>query len=74
MKPVWSLYPARCTAYSARALQLDSPIWLRVGVSGDCTLRKLHHFIQMAFSWHSCRLHEFSNGLNSYMPLDAKLM
>ncbi|MDH1055488.1 MULTISPECIES: plasmid pRiA4b ORF-3 family protein [Pseudomonadaceae] len=37
-------------------------------------MRKLHHFIQMAFSWHSCRLHEFSNGLNSYMPLDAKLM
>lgn len=55
-------------------LQLDPPIWRRIRVSGDCTLRKLHHFIQAAFGWHSCHLHEFSNGLNSYMPLDAELM
>lgn len=27
-------------------LQLDPPIWRRIRVSGDCTLRKLHHFIQ----------------------------
>lgn len=55
-------------------LQLDPPIWRRIRVSGDCTLRKLHHFIQAAFGWHSCHLHEFSNGVNSYMPLDAELM
>lgn len=55
-------------------LQLDPPIWRRIKVSGDCTLRKLHHFIQAAFGWHSCHLHEFSNGVNSYMPLDAELM
>ncbi len=55
-------------------LQLDPPIWRRIRVSGDCTLRKLHHFIQAAFGWHSGHLHEFSNGVNSYMPLDAELM
>ena len=43
-------------------------------MSGDCTLRKLHHFIQAAFGWSSCYLHEFEKGLNRYMPLDAELM
>lgn len=55
-------------------LQLDPPIWRRIRVGGDCTLRKLHHFIQAAFGWHSSHLHEFSKGLHRYMPLDAELM
>jgi hypothetical protein len=55
-------------------LQLDPPIWRRIRVSGDCTLRKLHHFIQAAFGWHSSHLHEFDKGLTRYMPLDAEFM
>lgn len=55
-------------------LHLDPPIWRRIRVSGDCTLRKLHHFIQAAFGWHSSHLHEFSKGLNRYMPLDTELL
>ena len=55
-------------------LQLDPPIWRRIRVSGDCTLRKLHHFIQAAMGWHSSHLHEFSLGMNRYMPLDAAFM
>ena len=55
-------------------LQLYPPIWRRIRVSGDCTLRKLHHFIQAAFGWHSSHLHEFSKGLNRYMPLDAEFL
>lgn len=55
-------------------LQLDPPIWRRIRVSGDCTLRKLHHFIQAAMGWHSSHLHEFSLGMNRYMPLDAEFM
>lgn len=55
-------------------LQLDPPIWRRIRVSGDCTLRKLHHFIQATFGWHSSHLHEFEQGDNRYMPLDAELM
>lgn len=55
-------------------LQLNPPVWRRIHVSGDCTLRKLHHFIQAAMGWHSCHLHEFSLGMNRYMPLDAEFM
>lgn len=55
-------------------LQLEPPIWRRIHVTGDCTLRKLHHFIQAAFGWHSNHLHEFSKGLNRYMPLDSEFM
>ncbi|CDI91056.1 protein TnpR [Pseudomonas aeruginosa PA38182] len=53
-------------------LQFDPPIWRRIQVTGDCSLRKLHHFIQAAFGWTSSHLHEFSEGLNRYMPLDAE--
>ena len=52
-------------------LHFNPPIWRRIQVTGDCTLRKLHHFIQAAFGWSSVHLHEFSDGLNRYMPLDA---
>lgn len=55
-------------------LHFNPPIWRRIRVTGDCTLRKLHHFIQAAFGWHSSHLHEFSNGLSRYMPLDTELM
>lgn len=55
-------------------LHFNPPIWRRIRVSGDCTLRKLHHFIQAAFGWHSTHMHEFSDGMNRYLPLDAELM
>lgn len=51
-------------------LQLDPPIWRRIRVSGDCTLRKLHHFIQAAMGWTSIHLHEFSLGEQRFMPPD----
>lgn len=53
-------------------LHFNPPIWRRIRVTGDCTLRKLHHFIQASFGWSSCHLHEFEQGLNRYMPLDAE--
>lgn len=55
-------------------LSFNPPIWRRIRVSGDCTLRKLHHFIQATFGWHSSHMHEFSDGMNRYLPLDAELM
>lgn len=55
-------------------LHFNPPIWRRIRVSGDCTLRKLHHFIQAAFGWHSSHMHEFSDGMKRYLPLDAELM
>lgn len=53
-------------------LHFNPPIWRRIRVSGDCTLRRLHHFIQAAFGWSSSHLYEFSNGLNRYMPPEAE--
>jgi hypothetical protein len=55
-------------------LQLNPPIWRRVRISGDCTLRRLHHFIQAAMGWHSSHLHEFNIGMNRYTPLDDGFM
>jgi hypothetical protein len=54
-------------------LQLNPPIWRRIGVSGDCTLRKLHHFIQAAMGWHSSHVHEFVVGETRYMQPDEEL-
>lgn len=51
-------------------LQLDPTIWRRIRVSGDCALRKLHHFIQAAMGWSSSHLHEFSLGKQRFMPPD----
>lgn len=55
-------------------LHFNPPIWRRIRVTGDCTLRKLHHFIQAAFGWHSSHLHEFSDGVSRFMPRDAEFM
>jgi hypothetical protein len=40
-------------------LQLNPPVWRRIRVNGDSTLRRLHHFIQAAMGWSSKHLHEF---------------
>lgn len=40
-------------------LQLNPPVWRRIVVNGDTTLRRLHHFIQAAMGWHSSHLYEF---------------
>lgn len=37
-------------------LHFNPPIWRRIRVSGDCTLRRLHRFIQAAFGWSSSHL------------------
>lgn len=53
-------------------LHLDPPIWRLLQVTGDCSLRKLHHFIQAAFGWTSRHLHEFSDGVHRYLPPDPE--
>ncbi len=68
-------YPLLYTLHiQLEPLHFNPPIWRRIRVSGDCTLRKLHHFIQAVFGWHSSHMHEFSDGMNRYLPLDAELM
>lgn len=49
------------------------PVWRRLAVTGDCSLRRLHHFIQAAFGWESRHLHEFSNGIDHYLPPDPDI-
>jgi len=45
------------------------PIWRRVRVAGDLTLRELHHVLQLALGWTDSHLHEFEIGGNRYgMP------
>lgn len=68
-------YPLLYTLHiQLEPLHFNPPIWRRIRVNGDCTLRKLHHFIQAAFGWNSSHMHEFSDGMNRYLPLDAELM
>ena len=38
---------------------IHPPVWRRVVVDGDISLRMLHHIIQAAFGWTDAHLHEF---------------
>lgn len=54
-------------------LQINPPIWRRLRVTADCSLRKLHHFIQAAFGWHSEHLHEFEQDGVLYTRPESEL-
>src|SRR5438477_918065 len=45
------------------------PVWRRIRVAGDLTLRELHHVLQIALGWTDSHLHEFEIGGKRYgMP------
>lgn len=46
------------------------PIWRRIIVDDDITLRTLHHVIQAAFGWTDSHLHEFNVEGRVYAMLD----
>jgi hypothetical protein len=49
--------------------EVRPPIWRRIRVAGDLTLRELHHVLQIAFGWTDTHLHEFEIGGKRYgMP------
>ncbi|HET7786367.1 MAG TPA: plasmid pRiA4b ORF-3 family protein [Myxococcales bacterium] len=49
--------------------EVRPPIWRRVRVAGDLTLRELHHVLQIALGWTDSHLHEFEIGEKRYgMP------
>ncbi len=54
-------------------LQISPPIWRRLQISDDCTLRDLHHFIQAAMGWADSHLHEFRLGEQLFLPEQAWL-
>lgn len=49
---------------------IDPPIWRRIRVDSDITLRALHHVIQAAFGWADAHLHEFQIEGRTYLMLD----
>ena len=42
--------------------EVRPPIWRRLRVASDLTLRELHHVLQIAMGWEDCHLHEFQIG------------
>ena len=49
--------------------EVRPPIWRRLCVDGDLTLRELHHVLQIAMGWTDSHLHEFQIGGKRYgMP------
>jgi len=45
------------------------PVWRRIRIAGDLTVRELHHVLQIAFGWTDSHLHEFDIGGKRYgMP------
>ena len=49
---------------------IEPPIWRRIAVDGDITLRMLHHILQAAFGWTDSHLHDFAIDNASYQMLD----
>lgn len=49
---------------------INPPVWRRIAVDGDITLRLLHHVFQAAFGWTDSHLHEFKIEDSSYQMLD----
>lgn len=52
-------------------LVLVPPIWRRVMVSGDISLRRLHHVLQAAMGWESRHLYEFAIDESIYGTQDS---
>lgn len=52
-------------------LVLMPPIWRRVMVSGDITLRRLHQILQAAMGWESRHLYQFDIGESMYGTQDS---
>jgi hypothetical protein len=49
------------------------PIWRRLEVPGDITLRALHSVLQVAFSWENSHLYSFDTGYGDFGQPDAEL-
>lgn len=49
------------TVYTLRAQlrDIEPPVWRRIRVDGNITLRKLHHILQAAFGGTDAHLHDF---------------
>lgn len=49
--------------------EVKPPVWRRLRVASDLTLRELRHVLQIALGWSDSHLHEFEVGGRRYgMP------
>jgi hypothetical protein len=66
-------------AHGARSLKITlrdvskPPVWRRVLVRADITLRDLHEVIQQAMGWENYHMHVFSTGRQDYGSPDSEL-
>lgn len=51
---------------------ITPPVWRRIVVDSDISLRSLHHIIQAAFGWDSAHLHDYRIEGKDYCMLDNK--
>ena len=56
------------TIYRVRVslLDIEPPIWRRIELSSQTTLRQFHRILQIAMGWENSHLHEFLVGLQRY--------
>ena len=56
------------TIYRVRVslLDIEPPIWRRIELSGQTTLRQFHRILQIVMGWENSHLHEFLVGLQRY--------
>ena len=47
-------------------LNIDPPIWRRIELSSQTTLRQFHRILQIAMGWTNSHLHEFLVGKQRY--------
>lgn len=62
--------PAQILTLHASIDDVAPPVWRRIRVDGDITLRNLHHILQASFGWTSSHLHQFDIEDDTYTMLD----
>ena len=62
--------PCKILTLHVQIEDIKPPVWRRIVVDGDITLRSLHHVFQVAFGWTDSHLHEFAIDNTSYQMLD----
>lgn len=51
---------------------ITPPVWRRIAVDHDISLRALHHIIQASFGWNDSHLHDFRIEGKNYSMLDRE--
>jgi hypothetical protein len=62
--------PAQILTLRVSIDDVAPPVWRRIQVDDDITLRNLHHILQASFSWTSSHLHQSDIEDDTYAMLD----